>query len=92
MPEVTFRIRWPDGREEACYSPSSVVREFLAPQTTYSLAEFLERSRTALDRAALRVEAKHGFRCSLADAQAARLAQGATRFSPDEEVLCLSMQ
>lgn len=92
MPEVTFRIRWPDGREEACYSPSRVIREFLAPGAAYRLAEFLERSLTALDRAALRVEAKHGFRCASAGAQAARLARAAARFSPEEEVLCLSMQ
>ena len=92
MPEVTFRIRWPDGREEACYSPSSVIHEFLAPRTTYRLAEFLERSLTALEHAALRVEAKYGFRCASADAQAAKLAQAAGRFSPEEEVLCLSMR
>jgi len=26
MPEMRFRIRWPDGVAETCYSPSLVVK------------------------------------------------------------------
>ena len=26
MPEMTFAVRWPDGRVEECYSPSLVVQ------------------------------------------------------------------
>ena len=30
MPEMRFRIRWPDGSTESCYSPSLVVKDFLS--------------------------------------------------------------
>lgn len=91
MPEVTFSIRWPDGTEEACYSPSTVIFEHLNAGQCYALADFLARSETALDEAARRVEARHGFRCSSADAQAARIRTRAAAFSPEETVTCLSM-
>jgi uncharacterized repeat protein (TIGR04042 family) len=29
MPEMHFVVRWPDGAEMRCYSPSLVVREHL---------------------------------------------------------------
>ena len=91
MPEVNFRIRWPDGREESCYSPSTVIREFLAAGESYQVAEFLERGLSGLNQAALRVEAKFGFRCSSADDQAARISQSAKQYRPEEIVRCLSM-
>ena len=28
MPETWFHIRWPDGSEERCYSPSRVIKDF----------------------------------------------------------------
>ena len=91
MPEVQFRIRWPDGSEEACYSPSTVIRDHLAAGQAYPLSDFLALSETALDQAALRVQAKLGFRCSNADAQAARIKSRAADFAPEETVPCLSM-
>ncbi|MEM9643080.1 MAG: MSMEG_0570 family nitrogen starvation response protein [Pseudomonadota bacterium] len=91
MPEVRFHIRWPDGSEEACYSPSTVIRDHLSPGQAYALSDFLARSETALDQAALRVQAKLGFRCSNADAQAARIKLRAATFGPEETVTCLSM-
>lgn len=91
MPEVRFRIRWPDGTEEACYSPSTVIRAHLVAGQTYALADFVTRSETALDQAAVRVQAKLGFRCSNADAQAARIRSRAANFDPEETVTCLSM-
>ena len=48
MPEMRFRIRWPDGTAETCYSPSLVIREHLSVGETYDVAEFMRRSRTAL--------------------------------------------
>ena len=91
MPEVQFRIRWPDGTEEACYSPSTVVRDHLTAGQTYRVTDFLSLSERALDQAALRVQAKLGFRCSNADAQAARIKSRAAAFAPEETVTCLSM-
>lgn len=92
MPETMFRIRWPDGAEEECYSPSTVIHDHIKAGESYSVDEFHARSRTALDLAAQRVEAKFGFRCSSADAQAARIAAAVTRYQPQEVVTCLSIR
>jgi uncharacterized repeat protein (TIGR04042 family) len=81
MPEMRFLIRWPDGTAEACYSPSLVVRDFLAPGESYPLADFVTRCRTALDIASERVERKYGYRCSRAAAQLARIETGAAGFA-----------
>lgn len=91
MPEVTFRVRWPDGAEEACYSPSTAIRDHLNAGRSYALSDFLARSTAGLDHAARRVEAKFGFRCTSADAQADRIKARAAAFSPQEIVTCLSM-
>jgi uncharacterized repeat protein (TIGR04042 family) len=64
-----FKVRWPDGAEELCYSPSTVVSEYLAVGRRYSVAQFLALARPALNRASERVEAKYGYRCSSADDQ-----------------------
>ena len=50
MPEMQFDIRWPDGVIEQCYSPSLVIRDHLAVGETYSVPEFLRRSRMLLSR------------------------------------------
>jgi uncharacterized repeat protein (TIGR04042 family) len=92
MPETMFRIRWPDGTEEECYSPSTVIHDHLKAGETYRVDEFHSRSRAALDLAALRVEAKFGFRCSSADGQAAKIAAAVTRYHPEEIVTCLSIR
>jgi uncharacterized repeat protein (TIGR04042 family) len=91
MTETTFRIRWPDGQIENCYSPSTVVHEHFAAGETYRLDDFLARSQRALDAAALRVRQKYGFRCGIADAQAARIAATAKGFQPGAAVQCLSI-
>ena len=91
MPEVTLRIRWPDGKEDTCYSPSTTIHEHLTAGESYPLSDFLKRSQTGLDHAARRVEAKFGFRCSSADAQAASIKARAADFSPEETVTCLSI-
>jgi len=89
MPEMRFRIRWPDGTPEACYSPSLVVKDFFSPGESYLLAEFLERSRTALNLASDRVEEKYGWRCSRALAQLSRIEAAAKGFVhlPDARVM-----
>jgi uncharacterized repeat protein (TIGR04042 family) len=76
-----FRIRWPDGSAEACYSPSLVVKDFFSPGESYPLVDFLERSRTALNIASERVQVKYGWRCSRAMAQLARIETVAKTFS-----------
>ncbi|GGF80423.1 hypothetical protein GCM10007301_45670 [Azorhizobium oxalatiphilum] len=88
MPEMRFHIRWPDGRPEACYSPSLVIKDYFAPGETYALADFLARSRTALMIASNRVEAKYGMPCSRALGQLARIeaAAGLYAETPDPRV------
>jgi uncharacterized repeat protein (TIGR04042 family) len=80
MPEMRFQIRWPDGAIEQCYSPSLVIRDHLAVGETYSVPEFLRRSRTALTIASDRVREKYGFACSRAMGQLARLESAAGHF------------
>ena len=80
MPEMLFQIRWPDGAIEKCYSPSLVIRDHLAVGETYSVPEFLRRSRVALTIASDRVREKYGFACSRAMGQLARLESAAGHF------------
>jgi uncharacterized repeat protein (TIGR04042 family) len=81
MPEMRFQIRWPDGAVEQCYSPSLVIRDHLAVGETYSVPEFLRRSRIALTIASDRVREKYGFACSRAMGQLARLESTADHFN-----------
>lgn len=85
MPEMRFVIAWPDGREETCYSPSLVIRDFLAEGETYPIRDFLDRSRKALTIASDRVEAKYGYPCSLARGQLARIEEAGARFLSDAD-------
>ena len=85
MPEMRFVIRWPDGRRESCYSPSLVIRDFLREGESYSVPDFLQRSRKALQIASERVQAKYGHACSLALGQLARIEATATQFAEQED-------
>lgn len=80
MPELHFRIRWPDGTEERCYSPSTVVTEFFAAGSVYPLAMFLARCGQALAAASERVRAIHGQPCGKAAAQLDALRKRAAAF------------
>lgn len=88
MPEMRFRIRWPDGTPETCYSPSLVIKDYFAVGADYPLADFLARSRAALNIASDRVKAKYGMACSRAMAQLARIETAAGAFTsvPDARV------
>ena len=88
MPEMHFRVRWPDGAVETCYSPSLVIKDFFQPGETYPLTDFLARSRTALKIASDRVEAKHGFPCTRALGQLVRIEVACANFaaSPEADV------
>ncbi|PLZ03815.1 hypothetical protein CY652_02210 [Burkholderia sp. WAC0059] len=80
MPVTHFRVRWPDGEEADCYSPSSVVTGFFTPGEAYALADFVARSREALGLASERVRAKYGYACSAAMDQLAQIEDRAGRF------------
>lgn len=90
MPEVRFTIRWPDGAEESCYSPSTAITHHLQAGETYPLTEFLDRARKGLHAASDRVEAKFGFACSSAMDQLARIETAAKSQPSDGQVTCLS--
>jgi uncharacterized repeat protein (TIGR04042 family) len=88
MPEMQFRVRWPDGAVETCYSPSLVIKDYFEPGRSYPLADFLSRSQTALHIASDRVQAKFGFPCSRALGQLARIEAACASFTetPGAEV------
>lgn len=94
MPEMLFHIRWPDGDTEQCYSPSLVIKDHLTVGATYEVAEFMQRSRTALTVASDRVREKYGFACSRAMGQLAKLEAAAERFgvTPNGGVTVTSFQ
>lgn len=89
MPEMRFRVRLPDGREESCYSPSLVIKELLTEHTDYPVYDFMARSRAALTIAGERVRVKYGFHCSAALDQLATLEALLSRFDPDDTVRVL---
>jgi uncharacterized repeat protein (TIGR04042 family) len=91
MPEMHFSVRWPDGSVESCYSPSLVVKDYLAVGESYALADFLARSRTALGIASERVRAKYGFPCSRAMNQIAHIETAAAAFSGQSDA-CVAIE
>lgn len=91
MPETRFTVRWPDGRTEQLYSPSTVVRDYLTAGASYPLEDFTRRCRIALEEASVRVEAKYGFRCTSADDQLARIERRVSTFTEPADVVCLSI-
>jgi uncharacterized repeat protein (TIGR04042 family) len=80
MPETSFKIQWPDGSEETCYSPSSVIKKYLELDQDYDLLDFVDRSRTALNIGSDRVRAKYGRPCGLAIGQLAEIEAKAAQF------------
>jgi uncharacterized repeat protein (TIGR04042 family) len=82
MPEIHFQVEWPDGSQETCYSPSLVVKQYFTPGQDYPLTDFVERSRTALQIASDRVQAKYGFACSLALGQIRKIEARAVEYQP----------
>lgn len=92
MPEMIFRVRWPDGSQSDCYSPSLVVREHLTEGESYPLDLFTRLSREALTIASDRVAARYGFPCSRAARQIAEIEAAAARFAdrPDPTVTVIS--
>ncbi|MBB2204933.1 MSMEG_0570 family nitrogen starvation response protein [Gluconacetobacter takamatsuzukensis] len=83
MPEMIFRVRWPDGAESDCYSPSLVVRDHLVPGTDYPVTAFLARAEAALTEASVRVQARYGFPCRRALGQLQAIRETCGRFAAD---------
>ncbi|MEM7398017.1 MAG: MSMEG_0570 family nitrogen starvation response protein [Pseudomonadota bacterium] len=94
MPEVHFTVKWPDGEEETCYSPSTVITNYFAAGESYSVTDFLERARSGLKSASDRVEQRYGYVCTSAEAQLARIEQRASPFlsSPNATVDCTAIE
>lgn len=94
MPEMIFRVRWPDGTESDCYSPSLVVQEYFTPGQDYPAPEFLEKAETALTEASARVQARYGFACSRALGQLQTIKRVCAPFlhRPDALVRVLSFK
>ncbi len=64
MPVVRFEVVWPDGKTEACYSPSSVIKQYFIIGKEYSINEFLNASENGLQAASNRVLSSYGYPCS----------------------------
>src|SRR4051794_26962319 len=58
MPEMHFKVQWPSGATEDCYSPSWVIEEYLAVGKDYPVTDFVSRVRAALNVASDRVRQK----------------------------------
>ncbi|MFY0405464.1 MSMEG_0570 family nitrogen starvation response protein [Solicola sp. PLA-1-18] len=91
MPEMTVTVRWPDGTQDDCYSPSLVMHDHLTEGTTYTVAEFADRAVAALSEASARVQAKFGFACTSAAATAAKITDAAERYRADDPVHVVAM-
>ena len=87
MPEMLFRVRWPDETVADCYSPSRAITDHLDSGVTYSVAEFLHRVRAGLNAASERVRQRYGQRCSRAAAQLDQIEQEAARHDPAAPVV-----
>ncbi|WP_026100579.1 MSMEG_0570 family nitrogen starvation response protein [Synechococcus sp. PCC 7336] len=81
MPEMQFKVEWPDSEQEIYYSPSLVIKDYFSLMTDYSVDEFLERSRSALTIASDRVRAKYGFPCGRALGELRRIEGACDRCS-----------
>jgi putative flavoprotein involved in K+ transport len=91
MPEMNFRVRWPNGATVDCYSPSYIIEEYLSVGQSYAVPEFLERTRKALNIASERVRERYGFSCSSALDQLTVLEQTAGELSASERALSVTV-
>ena len=94
MPETNFKIQWPDGKQETCYSPSLVVKKYFEPGEAYPVSEFVEKARESLNIASDRVRAAYGFPCSRALGQLRKIETTAQQYqeAPDGKVSILAFQ
>ena len=92
MPEVIFKIKWPSGDIESCYSPSTSILNYLEAGKSYSVEDFVSLSSKALEIASQRVMERYGFRCTSAESQVSKILTTAKSFGAKETVTCLSME
>lgn len=85
MPAVHFTICWPDNSEDACYSPSSIIRDYFSVGESIPLKEFIPRTEQALNDASNRVKEKFGFHCSSAMNQLAVIKTKGQSFNDREQ-------
>lgn len=78
MPRVRFTIRWPDGAELACESPSRAIERELVAGGRYPVGELVRRCVSGLAAASARVQARSGRPCAQAAAQLDAIAAAAT--------------
>lgn len=81
MPAINFNVRWPDGSEESCYSPSTVLRQHFKSGDKMPLNEFVSKAELALGAASDRVRETYGYFCSSATDQLAVIKGKAARFA-----------
>jgi uncharacterized repeat protein (TIGR04042 family) len=94
MPETFVRIKWPGGREETVYSPSSIIGTYFESATELSLSEFETRCGQALDHASQRVRETYGYACSSAMAEKHRILSVVKQLQathPDQPVQILTI-
>lgn len=84
MPEMTFEVRWPDGRATSHYSPSLVMHDFLRVGERYPVEDFVGRTSEALHLASERVRAKFGFACTSAMHSEETIAAAASSYTSGE--------
>jgi len=87
VPAVDFDIRWPDGSEQRCYSPSRAIEEVLTAGGSYPVHEFVRRVAAALEEGSRRVRDKFGFVCTASLAQLSSIQRRARDHSADSLVL-----
>ncbi len=85
MPEVHFRVRWPDEETTEYYSPSTAVHAHFKSGESYTVSEFLSRSRAAMRHASERVRQRYGYYCSSAMDTLQQIEATAARFSDQPE-------
>ncbi len=79
MPEMTFSVRWPDGAVIDCYSPSTTISTYFQSGQSYSVSEFVDRAREALNVASERVRQRYGYTCSSALDQMGKIEEAQKR-------------
>ncbi|WP_428243212.1 MSMEG_0570 family nitrogen starvation response protein [Gynuella sp.] len=89
MPAVNFYLRWPDGKEEQCYSPSTVIYQTFKAGDTMPLSEFMQKAESALSSASERVKASYGYYCSSASDQLSQLKHRASDFNDHNQLITI---
>ena len=92
MPAVNYIIRWPDGEQLTCYSPSTIILKYFNPGQSYSVKDFVKRNKEALTIASDRVQAKYGVACSAAQGQLEQIIKKSRNYALEEQVEFLGFE